>query len=59
VRPARKADKLTAICESIICKMWEPRCLTNLSTSKGRYRHSFTRFNLTGKRLSSVRITPL
>jgi hypothetical protein len=29
-RPARKADHLTAICEPIIWKMWEPRPLTTL-----------------------------
>jgi hypothetical protein len=27
-RPARKADSLTAICELIVYKMWEPRRLT-------------------------------
>jgi hypothetical protein len=30
VRPARKADKLTAIYELIVWQMWEPRCLTAL-----------------------------
>jgi hypothetical protein len=30
-RPARKAD-VTAICEPIVKKMWEPRRLTTLST---------------------------
>jgi hypothetical protein len=30
VRPAREADNLTAICEPIVYKMWEPRRLTNL-----------------------------
>jgi hypothetical protein len=29
-RPARKADKLTAICVPIVWKMWEPRPLTTL-----------------------------
>jgi hypothetical protein len=29
-RPAHEADKLTAICEPIVKKMWEPRLLTNL-----------------------------
>jgi hypothetical protein len=29
-RPARKADDLTAICEPIAWKMWEPRRLTTL-----------------------------
>jgi hypothetical protein len=30
VRPAREADNLTAICEPIVYKMWEPRRLTTL-----------------------------
>jgi hypothetical protein len=29
-RPAREADNLTAICEPILYKMWEPRRLTTL-----------------------------
>jgi hypothetical protein len=29
-RPARKADNLTAICEPIVLKMWEPQPLTTL-----------------------------
>jgi hypothetical protein len=29
-QPARKADNLTAICEPIVKKMWEPRPLTTL-----------------------------
>jgi hypothetical protein len=29
-RPALKADNLTAICEPIVYKMWEPRRLTIL-----------------------------
>jgi hypothetical protein len=29
-RPARKADNLTAICEPIVNKMWEPLRLTTL-----------------------------
>jgi hypothetical protein len=32
-RLARKADNLTAICEPIVYKMWEPRRLTNLWAS--------------------------
>jgi hypothetical protein len=43
-RPARKADNLTAICETIVWQMWEPRRLTNLWASKARYRDSFTFF---------------
>jgi hypothetical protein len=29
-QPARKADNLTAVCEPIVQKMWEPRRLTTL-----------------------------
>jgi hypothetical protein len=29
-RPARKADNLTAVCGSIVYKMWEPRRFTTL-----------------------------
>jgi hypothetical protein len=32
-RPECKADSLTAICEPIVWKMWEPRRLTNLPAS--------------------------
>jgi hypothetical protein len=41
-RPARKADNLTAICESIVYKMWEPRRLTTLWAFTACYRDSFT-----------------
>jgi hypothetical protein len=41
-RPARKADTLTAICEPIILKMWEPRRLTTLWASMVCYRDNFT-----------------
>jgi hypothetical protein len=41
-RPARKADNLTAICEPIILKMWEPRRLTTLLVSMAYYRDNFT-----------------
>jgi hypothetical protein len=40
-RPARKADNLTAICEPIVRKMWEPRRLINLWASASHYRDSF------------------
>jgi hypothetical protein len=40
-RPARKADNLTAICEPIVSKMWEPRRLTTLWASTAWYRDSF------------------
>jgi hypothetical protein len=41
-RPARRTDSLTAICEPIFWKMWEPQRLTNLWASTARYRDSFT-----------------
>jgi hypothetical protein len=40
--PARKADSLTAICEPIAYKMWEPQHLTTLWASTARYRDTFT-----------------
>jgi hypothetical protein len=41
--PARKADNLTAICEPIVYKMWEPQRLTTLRASTTCYRdNSFT-----------------
>jgi hypothetical protein len=42
VRPARKADNLTAICEPIVWKMWELRRLATLRASTACYRESFT-----------------
>jgi hypothetical protein len=41
-RPAREADNLTAICEPIIYKMWEPRRLTCLWATTACYRENFT-----------------
>jgi hypothetical protein len=41
-RPAGKANILTAICEPIVYKMWEPRHLTALRVSTARYRDNFT-----------------
>jgi hypothetical protein len=41
-RPTCKADKLTAICQPIVSKMWEPRRLTTLRASTACYRDSFT-----------------
>jgi hypothetical protein len=41
-RPAHKADNLTAICEPIVKKMWEPRRLTALWATTACYRDSFT-----------------
>jgi hypothetical protein len=43
-RPARKADNLTAICEPIAWKMWEPRRLTTLWASMAYYMDTFTLF---------------
>jgi hypothetical protein len=37
-RPAHKADNLTAICEPIVQKMWEPQHLTTLWASTACYR---------------------
>jgi hypothetical protein len=41
-RPARKADNLTAICERIVYKIWDPRHIINLYASTACYRDSFT-----------------
>jgi hypothetical protein len=41
---ARKADNLTAICDPIVSKMWEPRRPTPLWASTAWYRDSFTVF---------------
>jgi hypothetical protein len=43
-RPARKADKFTAILELIDWKLWEPRRLTTLWTFTDCYRDSFAFF---------------
>jgi hypothetical protein len=42
-RPARKADNLTAICEPIVYKMWEPQRLTALWAFTACYRDSYNR----------------
>jgi hypothetical protein len=44
-RTARKVDSLTAICEPIVYKMWDPRRLTILRASATCYRDSFTFFS--------------
>jgi hypothetical protein len=41
-RPERKADNLTAICEPIVYKMWEPQHPTTLWASSACYRDIFT-----------------
>jgi hypothetical protein len=45
-RPAHKADNLTAICEPIVYKMWEPQHFTALWVSTARYRDTFTLYPL-------------
>jgi hypothetical protein len=42
----RGADNLTAICEPIVLKMWEPRLLTLLWAFTACYRNSFTFYKL-------------
>jgi hypothetical protein len=44
VRPARKADNLTAICEQTVWKIWEPRRLTTLWAYTACYRDNFAYF---------------
>jgi hypothetical protein len=39
---ALKADNLTAICEPMVYKMWEPQHLTALWVSTACYRDTFT-----------------
>jgi hypothetical protein len=40
--PTREADNVTATCEPIVWKMWEPRRLTTLWASTVCYSGSFT-----------------
>jgi hypothetical protein len=40
-RKARKADNLTAICQPIVYKLWEPTRLTTLWASTACYTDSF------------------
>jgi hypothetical protein len=42
--PVHKTDNLTAICELIVWKMWEPRHLATLWATLTCYRDSFTFF---------------
>ena len=44
-----KADNLTSICEPIVWKMWEPRCLTTLWAFMACYRNRFTFLRSTSK----------
>jgi hypothetical protein len=41
-QPARNADNLNSICETIVYKIWEPRILTTLWTYTARYRDRYT-----------------
>jgi hypothetical protein len=41
-RPVHNTDSLTAICEPIVYKMWDPRRLTALWASMACHRDSFT-----------------
>jgi hypothetical protein len=43
-RSARKADSLTAICDPIVWKMWEPRRITIIWASMACYWDRFTLF---------------
>jgi hypothetical protein len=42
VRPASKADNITAVCKPIVYRMWEPQRLTTLWDSTAFYRDGFT-----------------
>jgi hypothetical protein len=42
--PGHKADNLTAICELIVYKIWDPRHFTTLWACTASYRNSFTLF---------------
>jgi hypothetical protein len=42
VRPVRRADDLTAICEPIVRTVWDPQHLISLYTSMACYRDSLT-----------------
>jgi hypothetical protein len=41
VRPTRKADNFTTICDPIVCKIWELFCVTNLWDSTVCYGAGF------------------
>jgi hypothetical protein len=43
-QPALKADNLTANCEPIVYKIWQPQRLTTLWVSTAYYRDSFIRY---------------
>jgi hypothetical protein len=45
----KQDDNMIAICEPIVCKIWEPRRLTTIWTSMARYRNSFAFFEMKAK----------
>jgi hypothetical protein len=53
-RPMRKADNLTAICEPIVQKMWEPSRLTTLYASTTCYMACFLFKNIRPSLLDTV-----
>jgi hypothetical protein len=55
-RPARKADNLTTIYESIVYKMWQPRLLTILLASTTCYRDSVAFLRLNGMPNENVEV---
>jgi hypothetical protein len=57
-RPAHKADNLTAICEPIVYKMWEPQHLTTLWVSTARYRDTYTYLYLLVVKLTGLELPP-
>jgi hypothetical protein len=42
MRTVRRADNLTAICELIVYRMWDPQHLTTLQASTAYYGDIFT-----------------
>jgi hypothetical protein len=54
-RPERKADNLTAICEPVVYKTWQPQRLTILLASTTCYRDIFTFLQI--KILAEVKVT--
>jgi hypothetical protein len=46
--PARKPDNLTAICEPIVQKMWDPRLLRTLKASTACYKDSLSTYTFGG-----------
>jgi hypothetical protein len=55
-RRARMADNLTAICDTIVLKMWEPRRLTVLWVSTASYRDSLPMKNTDSPHFTKLHI---